>query len=90
MEGQSRANIMGVFFPSPPATAHPPFSDYSSRLPRSISSPVECCMLNRKSDDTPNRLSSGMYFAKLANTAKRRVIEFTRARVNSIITGWTE
>lgn len=29
----------------------------------------------------------GMYFAKLANTAKKHVSEFTRACVNSIITG---
>ncbi len=29
----------------------------------------------------------GMHIAKLANTAKKRISEFTRARVNCIITG---
>jgi hypothetical protein len=29
----------------------------------------------------------GMYFAELANTTKRSISEFTRARVNSLITG---
>jgi len=37
--------------------------------------------------DAIKKTCDGMYFAKLANTAKRRINEFTRARVNSLITG---
>jgi hypothetical protein len=47
-----------------------------------ISAKVEISGVIKKT----TQLLDGMYFAELANTAKRRISEFTRARVNSLIT----
>ena len=48
-----------------------------------ISAKVEISGVIKKT----TQLLDGMYIAKLDNTAKRRISEFTRARVNSLITG---